>query len=1364
MKEEGINETNGKNHLTELNATMELLQAALDGSLDIIQVFKPVRDADNNIIDFTWLMNNKRGIEQNGDVIGESLLRRNPGVVETGIFQRMVQVVETGIANEQEQYYPHEQFDGWFRQTLVKSGDAVMMTTRDITEQKKTEQEILRLKDEVAQKATDKYRTLFNSIDEGFSIIELIFDQEGKVIDYWHREDNSAFERLTGIKDAVGKRMSELIPYVEPEWHQMIEKIYYTGEPIQVEYPVQALRKWFRAYMSRVGGPGSPLIACVYDDITERKQGEQNQEFLLKFSDALRAEFDADAMAERAVRMLAEYLQLDRCYVGVCLLADNIGIFPYQFGNDKVPPMPKEGVQLSDFPEALRITFDETLVITDFQNTERLTKKERQNFEVLGFGALVVANVRKGEKSPLWAINAVSATPRHWTESEIRLVEAVTERTWAAVERAKAEDALRASEAKYRTLFNSIDEGFHIIELIYNEEGKAVDYQFQEVNQSFVRHTGLKDVVGKYGSQITPNTESVWFEAYDKVLKTGKPIRFEDYNHFTGAWYSTFAFPIGEPQQHHVAVLFSNITERKKDAERQAYMLKLSETLRLLTDPSEIEWAVSMATMEYYRADRCYYCEIDGGKAIIRRDAARGELASVSGVYPLDSFTLFKQVVETGLPFVVIDAAKSDILDEELRTLCLQLQVISFVDVPVVRSGKVIGIFCLVQSKPRSWSTVEVELAAETANRISIAVERTKAIEALRASEERLQIAINTARTVVWEWNVKENKIETTPNFKDIYGLSSIDFAEQGYSLLFPADRDVHLTKVQKATEDAGGYLSQFRIIRPDTKEIVWLEERADSVVDETGKVVKLIGASIDITELKKTEEAWQKSEQQLRKRERELSRVQEIGLVAGIDVSFDPDMEQSYSWRSPEYQKLHGLLPGTEHETHDDWLRRIHPDDRVQANEVLKHAIKSGSLVYQGEYRIVRPIDGQIRWIYARADIDRNAEEKTIRLVGAHIDVTERKQVEQQLQKFNVHLEQEVAERTKDVKDNAHFIEKLTVASPDNLFVMNIHTKEIVYTNRSPAEVLGYTRAQRQKMENEFLDIVHPEDFPYFIAHIDNMVTAKDGEVRLIEYHVLDADGKVRWMHDRNAVFKRDATGKVIEKIGVTHEVTDQKNSQEEVIRLRLLQQKELLDAVLKSQERERERIGEALHNGIGQLLYAAQIKCDLLSESAEPIAKILKELTDILNEAISETRNISFELIPTVLKDFGLAVAIKTLLQRIAHPGLRIQFSTQHGDERITEILEISIYRIVQELLNNIVKHSRATAASVRIEQSAQYIALKVVDNGIGFDLKSVVEKNKGIGLQSIRNRAKLLNAELNIKTQPGKGTKVTVEIPLV
>lgn len=186
------------------------------------------------------------------------------------------------------------------------------------------------------------------------------------------------------------------------------------------------------------------------------------QAFLLKFSDALRAEPSADAIAKRALQMLFEHMRLDRSCIGIYRLAEDIGEFRHQVHDKRVPPLPSQ-VRLSDFPKALQMAFDGTLVINDTMEMEGLSDSERASFAGLGFRALIVAILHKGEKNPLWALVAASTSPRVWTQVEVSLVEEVAERTWAAVERARDRAELHAAHNTFRHLVDRSPFGTYVI-------------------------------------------------------------------------------------------------------------------------------------------------------------------------------------------------------------------------------------------------------------------------------------------------------------------------------------------------------------------------------------------------------------------------------------------------------------------------------------------------------------------------------------------------------------------------------------------------------------------------------------------------------------------------------------------------------------------------------------------------------------------------------------------------------------------------------------------------------------------------------------------------------------------------------------
>ena len=146
-------------------------------------------------------------------------------------------------------------------------------------------------------------------------------------------------------------------------------------------------------------------------------------------------------------------------------------------------------------------------------------------------------------------------------------------------ERKRAEDELSKSERQYRTLFNAIDEGFCIIEVIFDENEKPIDYRFLEINPSFEKQTGLIDAQGKRMRELAPKHEEHWFEIYGKIALTGQPARFENRAEQLHRWYDVYAFRFGQPENRQVAILFNDITERKQAEEALARERNLFRTL-----------------------------------------------------------------------------------------------------------------------------------------------------------------------------------------------------------------------------------------------------------------------------------------------------------------------------------------------------------------------------------------------------------------------------------------------------------------------------------------------------------------------------------------------------------------------------------------------------------------------------------------------------------------------------------------------------------------------------------------------------------------------------------------------------------------
>ncbi|MGZ3920348.1 MAG: PAS domain-containing sensor histidine kinase [Bacteroidia bacterium] len=224
----------------------------------------------------------------------------------------------------------------------------------------------------------------------------------------------------------------------------------------------------------------------------------------------------------------------------------------------------------------------------------------------------------------------------------------------------------------------------------------------------------------------------------------------------------------------------------------------------------------------------------------------------------------------------------------------------------------------------------------------------------------------------------------------------------------------------------------------------------------------------------------------------------------------------------------------------------------------------------------------------------------------------------------------------------------------------------------------------------------------------------------------------------------------------GVITDITERKKLEEEAEKLKAAHHEDILNAVIKAQENERMRISGALHDSVGQLLYATTLSLD--NSGIEH--KDVKNAVRLLNEAIRETRNISFELAPPVLSDYGLEVAIKEMIKRVSVSPVKIQLTISGFNERLEPSCELFIFRMVQELLNNVVRHSKASEAAVEVIRKADMVLVKIKDNGKGIQLDK--SASMGTGLSSIRNRIELYKGKFEIKAEKNKGTEVVIKVP--
>jgi signal transduction histidine kinase len=204
-----------------------------------------------------------------------------------------------------------------------------------------------------------------------------------------------------------------------------------------------------------------------------------------------------------------------------------------------------------------------------------------------------------------------------------------------------------------------------------------------------------------------------------------------------------------------------------------------------------------------------------------------------------------------------------------------------------------------------------------------------------------------------------------------------------------------------------------------------------------------------------------------------------------------------------------------------------------------------------------------------------------------------------------------------------------------------------------------------------------------------------------------------------------------------------------------------DLLNAVFETQESERKRLAEDLHDSVGQVLSAIKLnlhRLEKVNENDSP-KTLLSDTRKLTDECIQEIRNIIHNVLPPVLTDFGLIDALQALCDKLDQStDIKITFTKNLADERFPSEIELTLYRMAQELFGNAVKHSKATNIQLLISKDAGWLVMSFSDNGVGFDMDNI---KHGFGIKNLQSRAQLINGKIHTYSKPQNGTLTTIKV---
>ena len=309
---------------------------------------------------------------------------------------------------------------------------------------------------------------------------------------------------------------------------------------------------------------GARLVG-VTQNITDRKRRELNVVFLAELAEELTRLSSPDDILRAAGEKVKRYFGVSRlAFVTVNEAANQVTAVYESYEPDLVGGLGTQ--RLSDYvseDDLLEFKQGRPVAVGDVSMDPR-TASRADAYRAFRIQAQLMApHVSNGSLDFIVAMQ--HATPYRWRGDEIELAREIAARVHSRVERAWADVALRQSEDQYRALLESIDQGFSLVDVLFDEDGDAVDYRFLEVNAAFERHTGLHDAAGKRMTELAPDHEAHWFETYGRVATTGESVRFtNEARSLGGRWFDVNAFRVGGPESRKVAILFTDVTEARR--------------------------------------------------------------------------------------------------------------------------------------------------------------------------------------------------------------------------------------------------------------------------------------------------------------------------------------------------------------------------------------------------------------------------------------------------------------------------------------------------------------------------------------------------------------------------------------------------------------------------------------------------------------------------------------------------------------------------------------------------------------------------------------------------------------------------------
>ncbi|MFC1490660.1 PAS domain S-box protein [Candidatus Latescibacterota bacterium] len=1368
-----------------LKESEELLNSFMDSATEGFSLL------DNKL---NLLLSNNTALKISGlkrkEAIGKNIVELSPNIKKSVRYRKYLEVLKTGkpFHIEENVCFP-KKGNGCLSIKAFKVGINLGIIIADITKQKKAEQAL--------SESEEKYRLLFDNMQNAFALHEIVVDEKNKPVDYIFLAVNKEFEKQTGLKkeSIVGKRVTEVLPGIEKDpsdWIGVYGKVALTGKKISFENYSEPLDKWYDVISFR---PVHGQFATVFSNITKRKKAEnalkESEDFLNRTGEISKVggwniDFETNKLLwTRTTGRIYElpdgyYPDLEEA-INYChpddreilrnavnrsvedCIPDNIEVrIITAKGTERWvrligQPVHKDGkcVRLSG---TLQDITEQKKIETELRNS----KNEFENIFNLSPDMIAIANSNTGY---LLKINESWVKILGYSIEELLskpLLEFVhpddIESTISKIENQKYGESAVNFENRYLhkngsycwISWNATPTHDGLLFAV----GRDVTQQMEQRAQLLKSEASLKEAqriahLGSWSWDVTtgsvdwteevykiygldpnefePQIESVMSRFHPDDQEISQQLiqqSIKDHKPFTVK--VRIILPSGE--------ICNILSTSEPEFDENGKLSRITGTVQDITESERAEQALRISEERYRRLYKSVQagvvlqssdgtilhanktaCEILKMKMdeITRRTSMNLEwqMTDENGVSVPGNKHPAMITLKTGKP--IRNAVRKLFSDDSERSLWLLINTEPIFYDSKKKPGEVLTTFIDITEQKKAEEILKIHNEA-----LAISEERYSEVINNMSSAVAVYEAVDNGNDfVIKEFNRRGEEIEQVIR-KDIVGKKVTE--------VFPGAEEFGIFEVFKRVWKTG---------KPETFPAkIYKDNRIEGWRDNfiyrlsSGEVVAIYD---DVTEQKIAEELTKKSYQLLA----DAQRIAHVGSWSW-DVTTG-----SVDWTDQVYE-IFGLDPNEFEPQIDSVVKRFHPDDQEIAQHLIQQSIKNHT-PFTVKSRIILP-SGEIRNIFSTSQPEFDENGELIRIAGTMQDITESERAEEAL-RFS-------EERYRSLYDNI-----------PNLYLSLNPNGIIVDCGGTGAVRLGYTKEELigQSMDSIFTKdslIGFKEDFPKLLEKgllydVERCLKTKTGEIRTF---VL------------NAEVDYDIDGKPTGTRAIYHDITELRQIQKQ-----LLSHQEKLRSLTRQnyliEDRERRRISIYLHDQISQELVALRMKFGVLRKqcTSGETDNLINDINELIENAVENTRTLTFDLSSPVLNELGLVPATEWLCEKISQDhNLKISLKSDSKPMIMDDDLKNMIYRSIRELINNVVKHAQASKAKISITHEENMLRINVKDNGIGFNKspqEALLGEEGGFGIFSIREQLEYVGGHLEITSKSGKGTVISLSVPL-